>query len=61
MIEPAECRERAKDCAEHAQTEANEKMRLVYSNLARSWAAFANQIERQREVERWIAEQKLLP
>jgi hypothetical protein len=47
MIEPAECRERAKDCADHARTEANQKLRSVYSNMARSWVTLANQIERQ--------------
>jgi hypothetical protein len=47
MIEAPECRERAKDCADHARTETNEKMRLVYSRMARSWATFADQIERE--------------
>jgi hypothetical protein len=47
MIEPAECRDRAKECADHARTEADQKLRSVYSNMARSWVMLANQIERQ--------------
>jgi hypothetical protein len=47
MIDAAECRDRAKDCANRARTEASQKLRSVYSGLARSWATLAAQIERQ--------------
>jgi hypothetical protein len=51
MIEAAECRERAKDCADHAQAEASKKLRSVYSSMARSWVTLANQIERQTKAQ----------
>jgi hypothetical protein len=51
MIDSAECRERAKDCADHARTEANKRLRSVYSSMAHSWVALANQIERQIEAQ----------
>jgi hypothetical protein len=47
MIDAAECRDRAKDCANRARTEASLRLRSVYSSLARSWATLATQIERQ--------------
>jgi hypothetical protein len=52
MVDAAECRDRAKDCADHARTEASQKLRSVYSNMALSWAKLANQIERQIEASR---------
>jgi hypothetical protein len=52
MIDAAECRDRAKDCANRAQTETSQRLRSVYSSMARSWAMLANQIERQMELRR---------
>jgi hypothetical protein len=52
MIDAAECRERAKECANHANTETTQELRSVYSNMARSWVMLANQIERQIEARR---------
>jgi hypothetical protein len=53
MIDAAECRERAKDCADHARMEeVSQKFRSMYSDMARSWTMLANQIERQIEVRR---------
>jgi hypothetical protein len=49
MIDAAECRDRAKDCADRARTESSQRLRSVYSSMARSWATLAHQIERQVE------------
>jgi hypothetical protein len=46
MIDAAECRARAKDCADHARTEPSLRWRTVYSSMARSWEMLANQMER---------------
>jgi hypothetical protein len=51
MIEAEECRERAKDCADHARTETSKKLRSVYSSMAHSWVTLANQIERQMQAQ----------
>jgi hypothetical protein len=50
-IEAAECRERAKDCADLAAAVGSQKLKSVYSSMARSWLTFANQIERSIEAE----------
>jgi hypothetical protein len=50
MNDAAECRDRAKECAEHASTQTTRKLRSLYSDMARNWAMLANQIERQIEV-----------
>jgi hypothetical protein len=52
MIDAAECRYRAKECADYANTEASPTLRSEYSSMARIWAMTANQIERQIEVRR---------
>jgi hypothetical protein len=53
MIDSAECMQRAKDCADHARLgEVSQKLRSMYSDMARSWTVLANQIERQTEVRR---------
>jgi hypothetical protein len=52
MNDSAECRDRAKECADHASTETTRKLRSLYSDLARSWAMLANQIDRQTEARR---------
>lgn len=51
MIDPAECRDRARDCADQARTQTTQNLRSVYSNMARCWATLANQIERQIEAQ----------
>ena len=51
MIEAAECRERAKDCADLAQTESSRRLKSVYSNMAKNWIEIANQIERKTAAE----------
>jgi hypothetical protein len=52
MIDAAECRHRAKECADHASTGTTEKLRSLYSDMARSWMMLAQQIERQIEIRR---------
>jgi hypothetical protein len=53
MIDSAECKQRAKDCADHARLEEfSQKFRSMYSDMARSWTALANKIERQAEMRR---------
>jgi hypothetical protein len=52
MIDAAECRYRAKECADYANTEASPTLRSQYSSMARSWAMIANRIDRQTELQK---------
>jgi len=47
LVDPQECRNRARFCAERAATSPSLEAREKFASLARTWLHLANQLEEQ--------------